>query len=165
MLILGIGLTLLIAVFLGASILGGSKDSAGDVLLEVLQQQTEITRVAEQGTIKARQAKTQTLASNIELSVTSAQQQILPLARKRGAKTDAKQLALKKNASTDKKLAAAEENGQFDSVFTQSMSEQLTAYKNSLNSAYTKVSSQKDKVVIKANYDGAALLLNSIQTN
>lgn len=165
MLVLGAGLTLLIAVFLGMSVLGGSNDSAGDVLLEVLQQQTEIARVAEQGTIKARQSNTQALASNVKLSIVSSQQQILPLAKKRGAKTDVKQLGLKKNATTDKKLSAAEENGQFDAVFTQSMSEQLTAYKNSLNSAYTKVSSQKDKIVIKSSYDGAALLLSSIQTN
>ncbi len=165
MLVLGIGLTLLITVFLGITVLGGSNDSAGDLLLDVLQQQTEIARVAEQGTIKARQSKTQALASNVKLSIVSAQQQILPLAKKRGIKTDAKQLGLKKNATTDKKLQAAAENGQFDSVFTQSMSEQLSAYKNSLNSAYTKVTSQKDKVIIKSSYDGAALLLNSIQTN
>ena len=163
--ILGLGLVVIVVLLLGVSLLGGSKDSAGDSLLVVLQEQTELVRVANLANNQARQANTLSLSNNVQLSVASAQQQLLPLAKKRGIKADAKILALKQNSNTDKKLTAAAENGQFDTVFTQTMSEQLGAYKNSLNSVYGKISSQKDKAIIKSAYDGSALLLTSVQSN
>lgn len=165
MLVVGGGVLLIVVLLLGASVLGGSGDSAGDTLLTVLQEQTELIRVADQAKNNARQANTRNLATNVTLTVSSAEQQILPLAKKRGAKVEAKQLGAKQNSTTDKTLKAAGENGQFDSVFTQALATQLTAYQESLGTAYKQVSNAKDKQVIKSAYDGAGLLVGVVQSN
>ena len=165
LLVLGIGVVLVIVLVAGASILGGSNNGASTSLLEVLQEQTELTRVADLARNNAKQNSTQALATNIQLSVSSAEQQILPLAKKRGVKIDSKYLNAKQNTATDKKLKDASENSQFDTVFVQTMSNQLKAYKDSLSTSYKQISSKKEQLIVKTAYDGAALLLTSTQSN
>lgn len=164
MLAVGAGLVLLIITFLAATLLGGSKGPS-DKLQEVVQEQTELIRVTDLAKTSARSTKTQVFATNVGLSLTTAKLQILPVAKKSGAKTDVKNLSGKQSSSTDKALKAATENNQFDELFTKTVTDQLTTYKKSLNEAYQATSNKKDKQTIKNAYDGAVLLLTSSQSN
>lgn len=165
MLIGGGGLILLVIIFIASSILGGGNSGPSDKLLEVVQEQTELVRVTDQARVNARNTKTQVFASNVRLSITTAKLELLPVASKSGAKTDVKNLSRKQSSDTDKSLKAASENSQFDDVFTKILTDQLTAYKASLNEAYQGTSNKKDKQTIKSAYDGAVLLLTSAQSN
>lgn len=164
MLAVGAGLVLLIITFLAATLLGGSKGPS-DKLLEVVQEQTELIRVTDKAKVDARSTKTQVFATNVGLSLTTAKLQILPIAKKSGAKTDIKDLSGKQSSATDKVLKTATENNQFDELFTKTVTDQLTAYKKSLNETYQATTNKKDKQTIKNAYDGAVLLLTSSQSN
>lgn len=157
-LLIGIGLVVVVIVIVGlSSLLGGSGDTAQ--LTKVAQDQNELARVATEASSQQDAVQTtQNLAQSVQLSITSAQQQLLTYMKSNGQNVGTKLLAATKDAKTDQELTAAEAASNFDPVFGQVMQSGLQGYAQDIKTAYPLVGS-KGKVLLQSEYNGAQLLL------
>lgn len=156
--ILGVGIILV-------SLLFGGNGENSQKLLGIAQTQTELIRLAEQAKGKARTSAAVNLATTVSATVTSSENQTLPIVKRSGAKTDVKTLALKRTAKTDQQLASAEQSSQYDTVFITVMTTQLQSYQTQLKDAYASLKKPTDKQVMKSAYDSTTLILKSQSAN
>lgn len=163
--LLGGGIFVIIIIFMLFSLLFGGSGANGEKLLEIAQTQTEIIRLTEDARNKARSSTTQNLANTVNMSVTTSKNDLLPIVKKNGGKTDAKLLVLKKSSKADAQLAAALQSNQYDSVFITIITAQLQEYQKQLKDMYPVLSKPADKQVIKTAYDGTTLILTNVKTN
>lgn len=136
MLVGGGGAVLLIVFMVIFSLLMGGNKGNEQVLIGLAQQQTELVRVAAIGVTKAKSPNTQNLAITTQLSVSSAQKDLLTLIKKQKIKLDPKILTQTKNTKTDTQLTAAEQDNRFDETFTLVLQQQLSAYALALKNAF-----------------------------
>lgn len=158
-----IGAVLLVVFMVVFSLLFSGGKGSAETLLTVAQQQTELIRVAEDGTDKARGPLAQNLAITTKLSVASAQKDLLEYMKKQRLKAGPKQLALGRSDQTDAALTAAEQNNRYDEEFTKIIEQQLAAYQASLQTAFNQTSSKAGKDLLSAAYTQAGLLLSKPQ--
>lgn len=153
------GAVVLIVIIIGlASLLGGGKTSTTE-LVSVVQDQTELIRIAGLGTSDATGQATLNVAYSAQLSLTTSQQQLLNYLVVNHKKVGAKELSLKQNAKTTTDLANALATSTFDSTFNDVMKAQLTSYMQDLKTAYAVSPGPKGRQLLSAEYDGAQLLL------
>lgn len=95
-----------------------------------VDQQTEIIRIADLGSTKARTASVKNYASSVRLITTSEKSETVSFLKNSGLKIDEKALALKKDGNNDTLLASAEQANQYD--------EKLVAILNGLVVTYQK---------------------------
>ncbi len=150
-----VGLIIVFAII--SSLIGGGSNITP--LINVAQDQNELVRVATEATGQATLQTTQNLGQSVELSLTSAQQQLLKYLKDNGHTISSSQLQATKNSQTDKQLTAAASASDFDGAFTTVMQSQLKAYLNDINSAYSSVG-PKGKALLKNQYNGGKLLLS-----
>lgn len=160
----GGGLLLLIAAIIFISVIGSSGKSGTDSLISLAQQQNEIVRVAELAESKATDSATKNFAVTTQLSVKSAQTQVLAQLGKSGHKLKPDQLALKQNGDTDKQLDNAATAGNFDKTFEELMQKELAKYRTALQSAYTNASSTNERQLLEASFTSASNLLGPQKT-
>lgn len=103
-------------------------------------------------------------AATAQLSMLSAQQQMLLYLKSNGKKVNAKTLNLKINAMTDQQLAASATNSTYDSTFKQIMQDQLSEYQASLKQAYQQTGSAAGRKLINDDYKASQLLLTDLNT-
>lgn len=155
----GAGAVLLIVGILIIALLSGSGGGLAADYQTLLKQQTELIRISETGQLKARQADAKNLAITTSLSISGQQSNLIGIAKKAGAKTDAKTLALGKSVETDSKLNTADQTNQFDEVFIQTVKTQLGEYQQTLKKVYDASSSQATKDTLNKNYSDVSILL------
>ena len=135
---------------------GGKGDSAP--LLSVAQTQTEIIRVAGEGAKVTKTSRLQNFAVTTQVTVSSAQRELLALMSKQGIKTDDKQLALGKKAKTDTALAAARAANTYDITFASTMETELDGYMAKLKEASAKATTRAERALLEKQLAGAKLL-------
>jgi hypothetical protein len=159
--IFGGGLVLLlILVIVFVSILtSGGKEKTQD-LLTIAQEQTELIRVATDGTTHATTQPMQNLAQNVQASITSDNVALLAYMKNTGQKVAPKQLVLKHNNTTDTTLTTAQENSTYDSAFKDVIQTDLDAYGAALHKAIDANPGPKGKAILTQQYEAAKLLYN-----
>lgn len=158
--VLGGAIALIIVAVITMSLLN-SGNTAGTDMLAAAQQQTELVRVADIGMQKAHDPATQNFAATIKTTLESQQKSTTEVLAKLKVKANPKLLALGANPKTDTLLEQAEQTNQFDTVFTKTITEQLTTYQASLKTAYDAVSSKSIKQTLNDQYRQVALLLGA----
>lgn len=155
-----VGVFLLVTVGLVLfSVLTGGGGTSETQLLEVAQQQTELVRVADQASSKARSTNTLNFAANVSLTISTTHQSMSGILTREGIKSNDKRLAFKKNVQTDQLLLNAAQNGQFDETLTKTLQTQLLAYQASLSVVYKGSKNPKDKAILQEAYKGVGILL------
>ncbi len=163
LIIVGVGLVLLLMLFIiVVSLLGSSDKALKADYAELTQQQTEIIRVSTLGSSSARESSTKNIAINSKLTVSSQQNEILPLAKKAGAPTDTKSLALGSNSKTDQTLESAEQSNQFDQAFSKVLLESLQVYQKQLKKLHDASENQSTKAILSKAFNSVNDLLKSL---
>jgi hypothetical protein len=135
-------LTLLLVVV--ASLFGGQSNE--DIYFKAIQQQAEITRVANIGVTSSRGNEARNLAITARQTMQSQQPELYKLATASGIeKIDEKKIALGKNTKTDEQLTSANQINQFDEKFIELMISQLKEYQATLTELHEASNSQKTK--------------------
>lgn len=147
-----IGVGLIFAAILIISLLGRTSGGVKTDYQSLVGQQAELIRVSDVGIAQAKGADTRNLAVTTRYSLQSAQPTTLGLAKKAGAKTDAKTLALGRNTKTDSLLAAAAQSNQFDEVFNKTIKESLQKYQKLLKKIYSETSGRAAKKTLEQSY-------------
>jgi len=131
-------------------------------LVGLAQTQQELIRISSQAATSAVQQSTLNLASTVEFTMTTQQQQTEDVLSKNGVKVDTKQLALKQNATTDQKFASAKSTSTFDEVYTEIIQTQLNSYASTLKGLTTISASQSERDRMSDYYRQTQLLISQI---
>lgn len=161
-LIVGGGIFLIIVIAILASVIFGSKSDTG--LLTAAQAQTELIRVATEGTQQATVQTAKNLAVTTQLALDTDQGQLLAYAAKHGTKISTRQLGLTKNAATDQQLSNAQAASNFDAVFAGVMQTGLQAYLTSIQQTFKATANKSEQQVLNTDYVHAKLLLTQANT-
>jgi hypothetical protein len=156
------GLLVLIVIF---SIVKGIISGGGNrpQLLSVAQDQVEIIHIVTAAQLEQSLSVTnRNSALTTELAVTSGRSQVLTYMAKAGYKVKPKELALKISPLTDKKLADASVNSAYDTTYQSVMQTELTTYQQDIKAAYAKTKGTYGQGILKAQYDGATLLIEQL---
>lgn len=140
----------------------GGKGGNAAPLINLLQKQTEIARVADAASQSdnLRVQANKDLAQAVQLSLLTDKKDMIGLLSKMGKRVTDKQLAVNAaSARTDQALSAAQASGTYDSTFATLIQDQLKAYSSALNSAYRTSTSASERQLLKTQYDHAQLLL------
>jgi hypothetical protein len=128
--------------------------------MSVIQDQQEITHLS---SLALQQEDLSTshknFAATSQVSVKSAQSDLVKLLIANKKKVDDKQANLKVSTATDARLETALASGTYNTVFSEVMQEQLATYKKDLNTVYNKTQSQGNRRLLKNQYDQADLLI------
>ena len=149
-----------IVLYIVGNLLASTKVNTSDITT-LAQMENEIARIAKTG----KEATAQTLrnsARTSELTAISHQKQWLSFLSKQGTELSDDQLALTADTSIDKKLKAAKQNGTFDLVFSQILENELTDYSKALQTGYKQSADTTEKVLLKSQFEQAALLIKQI---
>lgn len=133
-------------------------------LVGMTQTQAELVRVATGATSGATQQSTKNLAINIQLDVTTQQQQLLKYLSAHGRNVNSKELALKMNTNTDLQLTNAKAQSAYDEVFAQLMQTGLQSYANTIKQTYAATSATSERVLLSSFYTQTQLLLSEVPT-
>lgn len=155
--IAGGGILLVVILFVVLSLSQGS--SSSPLLVNVAQQQAEISRVADLHYDDLNDASTKGFVINTKLSIASGSQTYLGYLASNGVAVGEDKLALGINAETDTALDAAQANGTLDSTMRTTLQAQLERYQATLQNAYQQSSNPNTQVVLKDLFDQTSLLL------
>ncbi len=158
--IVAIGIALLIVLFMvGSYFLTRASKQTTARMVEVVQEQAEIIRVADIGVQKARTSATKDFAVNVRLSVETSQKEILTLLRKRGHKLNIQVLGKKENTKTDQALNDAFLTNRFDDTFSETIRGQLITYRKHLQETYNGSTNKIEKGALAKNFKDVSTLL------
>lgn len=157
----GVLLFILIIIVIGSSLSGSKADFTS--VISVAEDQTELMRVAKLGTTDAVSNNAQDVAYNVDVSMTTAQQQTLAYLLANHTKVGTRQLSLKQSATTTTDLSTALANSTFDSTFLSHIQSLLTTYSQDLNTAFKADTGPKGRQLLESQYKAAQLLLTQTQ--
>ena len=157
--VVGVGAVggLIVFFIILALISSAGKGSYGN-LVTLAQTQAEIVRVSTEGAPKVRDPGVSAFVQNINLALTTDQQETVSYLAKHGQKLNSKKLALLQSSKTDATLAAADQSGQLDNVMLDTMQQALQVYKQDLATDY-KSAKGSQKTLLKELYAAASDLL------
>lgn len=160
------GAGLFVLLILGAifSLFFNRPDPGLDASLKMAQQHTEILRVADIGTKKAKSSTTRNLAATIKLSMQSSEDKIVAIASK-GRKPTPAQLNAAKDLKTDEALTTADQNNRFDDAFTSAIHDQIRQYLQQIRIVYDATNSSQDKKTLDEVHTQIAKILPSDPNN
>jgi hypothetical protein len=154
------GLIVLIIIIKG--LLGGGTDFTS--FITVAQDQQELIHLSTNATQQqGLDTTSQNFAITAQLSLTSAQAQLLTYLKGNHQAVSAKVLNAKVSASLDSQLTTAASNSTYDSTFQQIMQNQLASYQQALSGAY-KTAGPVGKKLLSSDYNDAQLLLKQINS-
>ena len=135
--------------------------------LSVAQQQQEITHIlstdlSSSSTQTGLSINNQNFAVTAQLSIASAQAQLLSYLKKNNASVKSTELSLKISSSIDSQLTNSLTTNNFNQEFDTVMQSQLQIYENSLVAAYKTTHGQKGKALLSQEYAGAQLLIKQL---
>lgn len=157
------GLLLLIIVFsIGRSLLSGSGNTPA--LTSVAQEQQAMIHILANGA--GPQNKQQATLSNnsqnfsatAQVSLASAQSQLIQYMANNHKKINAKTLSLKVSPATDQELATAASNSTYETTFKQVMQARLASYEKALQEAYKQANGPIGRKLLSDDFNGAELL-------
>lgn len=151
------GAMLVLLLFVLLSLTSGSK--ATPALLRIGQEQTELVRVAGLQASQVSDPDTAGFVTNTQLVIDSNQADYLGYLADHGMKLSDKQLALGQNSQTDTALQSAQSNGTLDSTVKQILTNQLQAYRQTIQQAAGGIKNQATLHELQDLYDQASLLL------
>ncbi|MFZ2166710.1 MAG: hypothetical protein WAV45_14695 [Propionibacteriaceae bacterium] len=135
------------------------KDGAKTMATNLAQQQEEIIRIADQGTQLGAMQDIRNTAITISTSVANDQVGTKRYLSVNHIKIDPKLLTAKHDPKTDQLLNDAKASSTFDSVWQQTMSQQLTTYQGDVQRLYSQTNNKTFKAVLKKAFDSNKLLL------
>lgn len=141
------------------TLLNSASDGTKKDLVIAVQQQNELIRISEIGVKEATSGEARNLAVTTNLSLVSSQTELQDLAKKAGAKLDAKQLKAASNSQSDKTLEQAKQINRFDEEFTKIIESQLLAYQQTLKRIYQSAQNQNSKNSLNQLYENASILI------
>jgi len=158
--IVGGGLVILLIVgIVFMSILSSDGSEKTENLLTVAQEQTELIRIATEGSKNATGLPAQNLAQTVQASITSDNSALLAYMNTQGQKVSKEQLAAKQDKTTDTTLTNAKASNTYDLAFKDIMQSDLTAYLAAVQKAYKDNPGPKGQELLSKQFDGAELLL------
>jgi len=153
--IIAVVLIFVIFIFMLANRGGEDKDQ----FIHVVQQQSELTRVALLGgTEPSANPDVKITAMNISLTVSSDKQALATALAKKGIKLKGKKLNGVPNQATTKLLTDAKAAANFDSTLITVLSDQIDDYRGSLETAYNQTKSRSLKNSLSKAYEHTDLL-------
>lgn len=152
-------LAIIAAIFMRFLGSGGAFDKAA--MLTVIQDQTEIARLATTGQENSVSQENKNFSVTAKLSLQSDQKILLTYLAEKGYKPNPKTFVLKQSAATDKTLADAKSSSTFDTAYRDIMEKALTTYRQDLSTAYDGAS-DSTKEVLQKQYDSAGLLITQL---
>lgn len=162
------GLLVLLIIFaVMKSLLSGGGNT--QILVTVAQDQQEMIHILSGTGQNGQQqavlsASNQNFAATAQLSLTSAQTQLITYMKTNGKKASTKTLSLKVSPATDQQLTTAASNSTYDTTFKQIMQSKLTNYESALNAAYKQTKGPKGRKLLINEYKGAQLLLTQLNS-
>lgn len=109
-------------------------------------------------------ANSQNFAATAQLSLTSAQNQLVTYMKNNGKKVKTKTLALKISPATDQELTTAASNSTYETTFQKIMQTSLVNYQKDLQAAYKQTKGPKGRQLLSNEFNGAQLLLAQLKT-
>lgn len=159
------GLLVLIIIFAIAKSLfsGGSNTQA---LTSVAQQQQSMIHILtnSSGNQQALSANDLNFAATANVTLTSAQHDVIHYMAINGKKVKTMTLNLKISPTIDQQLTTAASDNTYDSTFKQVMQGQLNSYEQALNTAYKQTTGPKGRAMLKEQFQGAQLLLTQLNS-
>lgn len=156
------GLLVMLIIFL---VLKGIFSGGGntEALLGVGQDQQQLIHLATNATEQeGLSSANRAFAVTTEVTLTSAQQQLVTYLANNGKKVDAKTLGLKVSAPLDEQLKTAAASSTYNTTFKQTMETQLKSYQQALREAYNQTSGPKGRELLTEQFDGSSLLLRQL---
>jgi hypothetical protein len=159
--------SLLVLVILFSVIRSFFSHSNTPALTTVVQDQQEMIHI----TTNANQLTNgqQTLSTSYhnfsltaQLSLTSAQSDLLTYMQNNGKKVKAKTLAATISKNLDDQFTAAATNNTYNQLFKQTMQNKLNQYEQALKIAYGQTKGPKGRALLSKEYDAAQLLLTQL---
>lgn len=163
----GLLVLLILFVVIKGLLSGGGNTQA---LTTVAQDQQEMIHIITNGTTAATQQQAvlssadQNFAATAQLSLTSAQKQLVAYLKTNGKKISLKTLNLKISPAIDQQLTTAASNSTYDTTFKQVMQSKLTNYEAALKAAYKQTKGRKGRQLLSNEYNGAQLLLTQLNS-
>ena len=154
-----------VLIIVVAALLLNTFSSSGtdkESLIGLAQTQTEIIRIARQGTDDRNQQATKNLAITIEVTTMTQQQGVLALLNEMGITPKDKDLALKQDAATDERLASARATSTFDTTFVQIIQKQLQDYAVALKQLHDSAKKQAERELIASYYNQVQLIITQV---
>ena len=164
-LIVGAIVVLLLILFVGIKGALSSSSSSGPVLVKLASQQQELVAISHAAAIGQQLANDddRNLALTTELSITSAQGQLIRYAKLQNQKILPKQLVYPNSKSINAQLAASIAASTYETTFKQILKSQLSDYQLSLKQAFNQTKGPKGRELLNQQYDGATLLLRQLE--
>jgi len=155
----------LAVLVIGAAIAISALAPKGSVpgMTSIAERQQELIRVSTAAVQQAGSSDTKNFVTNLELDVTSDQQQILGYLGAHGTKINSKVLGLDQSAQTDTQLADAATANNYDSAVVQNLTGQLQTYKNLAQSTYNQTTNHDARTLLQHMLNHADLLLKQAQ--
>ncbi|HEX4774533.1 MAG TPA: hypothetical protein VH234_03370 [Candidatus Saccharimonadales bacterium] len=134
-----------------------------DSMVTVAQDQQELIHIATNANQQQNLAGAdQNLMATVQLSVNSAQSQIMTYFSSNNFKVTAKTLNLGVKGSIDQQLTNAATAGTYDQTLQDVMKSQLNSYLGNLQQAYNHITGSKGRALLKSDYHQAQLLQNEL---
>jgi hypothetical protein len=156
------GLLVLLILFL---IIKGFLSGGGntDALTTVAQDQQQIIHLATNATQQtALSPDNLAFSETAQITMTSAQTQLVSYLRTNGHKVGVKTLSLKVSTNLDTELKTAAGNSTYNDTFKQTMRSQLNDYQQALREAYKQTSGPKGRKLLSNQFTGSQLLLQQL---
>jgi hypothetical protein len=158
----GLLVVLMIAFVIIKGLLGGSSNLPKFVAVAQDQQaMIHITAIANQQTLLSSDNKN--FSTTAQLSLTSAQSDLLAYLKSSHQKVTVKQLNSKVSRQVDTELQASSAAATYNQTFNEIMQAQLNQYMNQLKSAYQTSESSKGRALLNNQYTQAKLLQAQLQ--
>ena len=158
--LIGGAIVLMVAAAVAVNLFFGSKTNFAD-LVAVAETQQEMVRVS--GMYAAATDQNLINASvTVQASISTQQAAMVNFLKQHSHDVKPSVLAAKQNPQTDTKLATAKQNNNFDSVFAQTLRQELTAYTANLRTYYLNASGKQEKTLLANDFAQTQLLLKQL---
>lgn len=148
-----------VSMFILFNTVFGGEDTSAPVVA-VASHQKEVLRVAQGGAKQVNSTQLKNFTSTTEVSLLSAQKELITYLGKIGAKVDTESIpATAGSATTDKALASSLTTNTYDSTFTSIMQSSLNTYLERLESAAALSTTVTEKTLLQKQAGEARLLL------
>lgn len=159
LMIVGVLVIITIIGVIAATLFGGSSGGSKTTYTKLLQQQTEIVRIAELASKDAQSSTTKNFAITTSQTLLSTKSDLTALAKSAGADIEPKTLLLGKDTTTDKALTTAAQINNYDAVFTETLTKELTEYSKTLQELLNDTKQTKPRDTLKSSLDSVKILI------
>ncbi len=131
----------------------------------LLEKQTEIIRITDLGSTKARTVSVKNYTVSIKSVTASEKNDTAAFLKSAGVKIDEKSLAAKKDGNNDKALATAEQANQYDEKLIAIINTLVIDYQKDIKLLGSNVSTKTERALVTTLQNNAKVLANAPKTN